>query len=129
MNPKDVNNRARLIMHRLIARRLGVDPRAIDEARADLDGISVIRRVADLADMPYAGQARSGGRALLAGCERYRRVVLDFEGVRSAAPSFADEIFRVWQTAHPSVDIEVVNVAAELVPWLRRGGWQPPAAG
>jgi hypothetical protein len=97
--------------------------------RAVSEGVVVTRRVADLADMLIAVQARSGARELLAGCERYRRVVLDFEGVRSAAPSFADEIFRVWQTAHPSVDIEVVNVAAELVPWLRRGGWQPPAAG
>ena len=57
------------------------------------------------------GGASHAGRQLAApdegevtrrrGVERLREVVLDFEGVRLVGQGSADEVFRVWSSAHP----------------------------
>lgn len=50
--------------------------------------------------------------------ERFKHVVLDFQGVQSVGRSFVDEIFRVFVGKHPEIDIAAVNmlpaVAAEV---------------
>lgn len=51
--------------------------------------------------------SRSEGRRLVSGLEEFRRVVLDFSAVTSIQQGFADEAFRVFQTAHPSTRLEV----------------------
>ena len=53
--------------------------------------------------------SRSQARALLVGLDKFRKVVLDFEGVSDIGQAFADEIFRVFKIAHPEVEIEFVN--------------------
>jgi hypothetical protein len=37
------------------------------------------------------------------GLEKFREVVLDFEGVDLVGQGFADEVFRVWAQQHPDV--------------------------
>ena len=53
--------------------------------------------------------SRSQARALLVGLDKFRKVVLDFEGVNDIGQAFADGIFRVFKTAHPDIDIGYVN--------------------
>ena len=49
--------------------------------------------------------SRSQAKRVMARCDRFREVALDFRGVENIGPAFADEIFRVWQRAHPQVTL------------------------
>ena len=47
--------------------------------------------------------SRSQAKRLVHGLEKFREVVLDFEGVDLVGQGFADEVFRVWAQHHPEV--------------------------
>jgi len=47
--------------------------------------------------------SRSQAKRLVHGLEKFREVVLDFEGVDLVGQGFADEVFRVWAGHHPEV--------------------------
>ncbi len=53
--------------------------------------------------------SRSQARRLLMGLEKFKSVILDFKGVQTVGQAFADEVFRVWQKAHPEIHIDVHN--------------------
>jgi hypothetical protein len=53
--------------------------------------------------------SRSQARRLLVGLEKFKTVVLDFKGLQTVGQAFADEVFRVWQKAHPDIRIDVRN--------------------
>jgi anti-sigma regulatory factor (Ser/Thr protein kinase)/DNA-binding transcriptional ArsR family regulator len=59
--------------------------------------------------------SRSQAKRVMARCDRFREVILDFAGVASVGPAFADEIFRVWRRAHPNVFLgpSGMNLAVE----------------
>ena len=54
--------------------------------------------------------SRSQAKRLLTRLEPFKEVFLDFEGVDIIGQAFADEIFRVFQNAHP--EIEIIQVKA-----------------
>jgi hypothetical protein len=65
----------------------------------------------------YEGEklvSRSQARRLTARFEKFRRVVLDFEGVAEIGQAFADEVFRVFSAAHPSVIMTSINTTADV---------------
>jgi DNA-binding transcriptional ArsR family regulator len=64
--------------------------------------------------------SRSQAKRVMARCERFREVNLDFRGVQSIGPAFADEIFRVWQRAHPNVILEPTGMNQEVEKMVRR---------
>ena len=47
--------------------------------------------------------SRSQAKRVVHGLEKFREVVLDFEGVDIVGQGFADEVFRVWNRRHPEV--------------------------
>jgi DNA-binding Lrp family transcriptional regulator len=47
--------------------------------------------------------SRSQAKRIVHGLEKFREVVLDFEGVDLVGQGFADEVFRVWAERHPEV--------------------------
>jgi len=49
--------------------------------------------------------SRSQAKRLLSRIDRFRHVILDFEGVESIGQAFADEIFRVFASKNPGVEI------------------------
>jgi len=53
--------------------------------------------------------SRSQAKRLLTRFERFREVLLDFEGVEFIGQAFADEIFRVFHTQHPEVNLTWMN--------------------
>jgi uncharacterized protein (DUF1330 family) len=55
--------------------------------------------------------SRSEAKRLCDGLERFRHVVLDFAGVEAVGQGFADEIFRVWASQHPEVELSPENMA------------------
>jgi anti-sigma regulatory factor (Ser/Thr protein kinase)/23S rRNA pseudoU1915 N3-methylase RlmH len=49
--------------------------------------------------------SRSQAKRILAGIDRFKVVALDFTGIEWIGQGFADEIFRVYSTAHPDIKI------------------------
>lgn len=58
--------------------------------------------------------SRSQARRVLARMERFRSVLLDFEGVPFIGQAFADEIFRVFARQHPDMELVPINTNAEV---------------
>lgn len=53
--------------------------------------------------------SRSQARRVLAGLEKFRSIMFDFEQVPMIGQAFADEIFRVFHHIHPEIKLEVEN--------------------
>lgn len=64
--------------------------------------------------------SRSQAKRLLARFERFKEVMLDFAGVEMIGQAFADEIFRVFQKAHPEVHLDWINATADVEKMIRR---------
>ncbi len=64
--------------------------------------------------------SRSQAKRLVARFDRFKTVVLDFEGVHEIGQAFADEIFRVYAREHPQVQLmpRNMNDAVQRM-WLR----------
>lgn len=64
--------------------------------------------------------SRSQAKRVMARCDRFREVMLDFRRVERIGPSFADEIFRVWRRAHPGVAIMPIGMSEEVERMVKR---------
>lgn len=64
--------------------------------------------------------SRSQARRLLAGLDKFDRIILDFDRVESVGQGFADEIFRVFKQTHPEKKIESMNMSAEIEFMIKR---------
>ncbi|MGB2705811.1 MAG: DUF4325 domain-containing protein [Candidatus Omnitrophota bacterium] len=64
--------------------------------------------------------SRSQARRILSGLSKFKRVLLDFRGVKTVGQGFADEIFRVWKSQHPGVSITVQNANENIQFMLQR---------
>ncbi len=58
--------------------------------------------------------SRSQAKRLLARLDKFRKVLLDFEGVDSIGRPFADEIFRVFANANPNTQVIPINANDEV---------------
>ena len=58
--------------------------------------------------------SRSQAKRLLARVEKFKTVVLDFEGVSTIGHSYADEIFRVFANANPAIQLLPINTNDEV---------------
>ncbi len=66
----------------------------------------------------YEGESllsRSQAKRLMARVEEFRKAMLDFEGIQSIGPAFADEIFRVYKSEHPNVKLTPINASKEIM--------------
>ena len=64
--------------------------------------------------------SRSQAKRLLARFDRFREVILDFEGVQSIGQAFADEIFRVFATEHPKVLLRWTGSVPDVEAMIKR---------
>jgi len=64
--------------------------------------------------------SRSQARRLTLRFERFKHVILDFEGVNEIGQAFADEVFRVFQTAHPEIVMAPVNMTPAVQAMVSR---------
>ncbi|MFW6368959.1 MAG: STAS-like domain-containing protein [Myxococcota bacterium] len=78
------------------------------------------RTVVKLFSIKVEFVSRSEARRLLHGLEKFTEVVLDFTGVEIVGQGFADEVFRVWQKAHPSVRLIPVNMSEPVAFMVER---------
>lgn len=58
--------------------------------------------------------SRSQAKRILNRVERFRNVMLDFEGVGMIGRSFADEIFRVFANRHPEISLKAINMNEDV---------------
>ena len=64
--------------------------------------------------------SRSQAKRLIARFDRFKVVVLDFEGVAEVGQAFADELFRVYARAHPDVELTPIHFSEQIERmWLR----------
>ncbi len=64
--------------------------------------------------------SRSQAKRLLARFDKFREIVLDFDGVDRIGPAFADEIFRVFQNKHPDIHLSSIRASAEVQKMIKR---------
>jgi hypothetical protein len=64
--------------------------------------------------------SRSQAKRLTMRFERFRSVILDFTGVEEIGQAFADEVFRVFQNAHPDTRLVPVNMPASVKDMVSR---------
>ncbi len=55
--------------------------------------------------------SRSQAKRLTRRFERFQTVILDFSGVEEIGQAFADEVFRVFQSAHPEISMTPVHTS------------------
>jgi len=64
--------------------------------------------------------SRSQARRVVSGLDKFKTVILDFEGVDTVGQAFADEIFRVYQNNHPDKRIEYKNANDNVLFMIKR---------
>lgn len=73
--------------------------------------------------------SRSQAKRVLRGLERYRRVVIDFAGIDMVGQAFCDEIFRVFEIAHPEIEMGAVNMNESVRLMVERAMRDPTGRG
>ena len=58
--------------------------------------------------------SRSQAKKVLVGLNRYRKIIFDFSGINVIGQAFADEIFRVFNIAHPEIELEAINMSESV---------------
>ena len=64
--------------------------------------------------------SRSQAKRVAHRFERFKRVELDFTGIEEIGQAFADEMFRVFATAHPGIRITPINTCTAVAQMIRR---------
>lgn len=54
--------------------------------------------------------SRSQARRVLTSLDKFKHIILDYDKVPTIGQAFADEIYRVFQSRHPDIKIESINV-------------------
>lgn len=70
--------------------------------------------------------SRSQARRVLARFERFTEIVLDFRHVNLIGQAFADEIFRVFQQAHPDINLSWQDANADIERMIQRATLTTP---
>jgi anti-sigma regulatory factor (Ser/Thr protein kinase) len=89
----------------------------------DADGYDFSRTRVPVELARYEGESlisRSQAKRLLARGDKFKHIFLNFAGVQTIGPAFADEIFRVFANAHPEVRLDAVNTSAEVEAMIAR---------
>ena len=63
--------------------------------------------------------SRSQAKRLLSRFSEFKEVVLDFKGVETIGQAFADQIFRVFITTNPNVEIFPINTTTEVIAMIK----------
>jgi hypothetical protein len=97
--------------------------REVFDAYADPAEYSFDRTVVPLRLAQHEGEklvSRSQAKRVAHRFERFKLVQLDFAGVEEIGQAFADELFRVFASAHPDVQLVPINTAEPVAHMIRR---------
>jgi len=79
---------------------------------------NVVLRLLDTGDESFV--SRSQAKRVLSRLPRFKEVMLDFDGITSIGPAFADEIFRVFANEHPNVHLHAHRANDEVTRMIDR---------
>ena len=94
-----------------------------DKFTADLDEFGFTRTHLSVQLAKYEGDhlvSRSQAKRLLSRLEKFKEVYLDFSDVTDIGQAFADEIFRVFKNAHPSIRLIPTKASPEVERMIKR---------
>lgn len=109
----------RMVLHNHTARTL---KKVFDKFTSDED-YGFTKTVVPVKLLRYGDDhlvSRSQAKRLLARFDRFKVVVLDFSGVATVGQAFADEVFRVFRTKHPEVEVVAVHASSEVKRMISR---------
>lgn len=66
--------------------------------------------------------SRSEAKRVTMNLENFKVIELDFSGVDTVGQAFADEIFRVWQSRHPDIQLIPTNANENIEFMIQRAG-------
>ena len=81
----------------------------------DVSGINTTEILVQLSQMqeePYI--SRTQAKRILKGLEGFQRVILDFKNIPTVGQAFVDEVFQVFLSKHPKMDIESVHANPDV---------------
>jgi len=90
-------------------------------ADQDIGFMKTVVAVALSADPNDPHVSRSQAKRLLMGLEKFKKIILDFNGVVSVGQAFVDEVFRVFKNAHPGIAVQYVNANSDVEQMIKRG--------
>jgi hypothetical protein len=64
--------------------------------------------------------SRSQAKRLLARVELFKTVIFDFASVATIGQAFADEIFRVFASQHPNIELTSIHASSEVKRMIER---------
>jgi hypothetical protein len=88
-----------------------------DEYATDTVDYRFDRTVVPVKLLQYADDrpiSRSQAKRLMNRFDRFRVVVLDFQDVETIGQAFADEVFRVFQSQHPEIELIPINANEQV---------------
>lgn len=91
--------------------------KSVYDEYAEPDELSFSKTIVPVRLARHEGEklvSRSQAKRLVSRFEKFKTVVLDFEGVEEIGQAFADEIFRVFAKSHPGVSLIPINVSTEV---------------
>lgn len=109
----------RMVLHNHTARTV---KKVFDKFTSD-DEYGFTKTVVPVKLMRYGDDnlvSRSQAKRLLARFDRFKVVMLDFAGVASIGQAFADEVFRVFRSKHPEVELIPFHASSEVKRMISR---------
>lgn len=94
-----------------------------DEYATDTEEYRFDRTVVPVKLLEYGDErlvSRSQAKRLMNRFDRFKVVVLNFEDVESIGQAFADEVFRVFPSQHPEVEVLAVNANEQVSRMMNR---------
>lgn len=90
---------------------------SVFDAYTDAETYDFSKTVVPIRLVLYEGEqlaSRSQAKRIMNRVERFKNVMLDFEGVDTVGRSFVDEVFRVFAGRHPGLTIAPVNMNPQV---------------
>lgn len=69
--------------------------------------------------------SRSEAKRLLFGLDKFKRIIIDFKGVKGIGQGFADEIFRIYKFKKPDIEITPINTSLSVDLMIKRAISEP----
>ena len=69
--------------------------------------------------------SRSQAKRIMTGLEKFRTISLDFKHIKMVGQAFADEIFRIWKSHHPDIEIRTTNTNENIDFMIKRAMPKP----
>lgn len=77
-----------------------------------IDNTEILIKLSQMEDEPYISRVQA--RRVLAGAEKFSRVVLDFQNVPTVGQAFVEEVFREFPARHPDVALETTHTNEDV---------------